>query len=215
MQSLVLGVESDGAFIVLTGATQELWRSRRAAIYFRDYLGASLGENHAVRIPVADGRIGPLVRSIEEALTKGGFASTRSEQLSESVADFQRAEDQFSEFSSRARSIWANKVPPAEFREFAERLTTLLPGRRLYDLQLLAAYHLAFAQNAANFSAPGVGKTSIVYGAFAYLNSLGEANQRFVNRLLVIGPLSSFGPWESEFRECFSRNPISHRLSIF
>ncbi len=38
-----------------------------------------------------------------------------------------------------------------------------MQARRLYTLQMLSAYHMAFAQNACNFSVPGAGKTSIVY----------------------------------------------------
>ena len=35
-----------------------------------------------------------------------------------------------------------------------------MPCRTLYDLQMLSAYHMAFSQNACNFSVPGAGKTS-------------------------------------------------------
>ena len=72
---------------------------------------------------------------------------------------------------------------------------------------------MAFSQNACNFSVPGAGKTSIVYGAYAYLNSLPKENPKYVNQLLIVGPLSSFGPWESEYFECFGRTPKSKRLS--
>jgi len=41
----------------------------------------------------------------------------------------------------------------------------------------------------ANFSVPGTGKTSIVYGAFAFLSS-DLINE--VNKILVIGPINSF-----------------------
>src|SRR6185437_15753048 len=90
-----------------------------------------------------------------KSLRKGGFEQDITSELSDSIADFQRAEEQFKEFSLRAKEIWANNVPLQEFQQFSQVLAQRLPGRRLYDLQLLAAYHLAFAQNAANFSAPG------------------------------------------------------------
>jgi SNF2 domain-containing protein len=212
MHSLVLSVDTHGD-ITVTGNTQDLWRSRRTAIYLRDYLKASLLPDGRIIVPGGGEQLGPLLRTIEESLSKGGFQSSRTAELSTSVASFQRAEEEFADFSVRAKEIWANKIPTSEFKHFADTLIDKLPGRRLYDLQLLAAYHLAFAQNAANFSAPGVGKTTIVYGAFAYLNSLGVNDPKYVNKLLVIGPLSSFGPWESEFVECFLRNPQSHRLS--
>jgi len=213
MEPLILDVDADATSVTIKGNTRDVWRSRRTAIYLRDYLKASLLPDGLILIPVSGERLGPLLRSIEESLEKAGFITKRTSELSASVADFQRSEEEFTEFSSRARSIWSNKVPTQEFRNFADTLIEKVPGRRLYDLQLLASYHLAFAQNAANFSAPGVGKTTIVYGAFAYLNSLVPTASKFVNKILVIGPLSSFGPWESEFLECFLRRPNSHRLS--
>jgi len=78
---------------------------------------------------------------------------------------------------------------------------------------LLSAYHLAYSQNACNFSVPGAGKTSIVYAAYSHLNSFIETHKKFVDKILVIGPLSSFGPWENEYTECFGKKPSSQRLS--
>ena len=71
---------------------------------------------------------------------------------------------------------------------------------------------MAFSQNACNFSVPGAGKTSIVYGAYAYLHNLPEDDPKHIDRLLIVGPLSSFGPWEAEYEECFGRAPKSKRL---
>lgn len=213
MESLVLGLGADDRELTITGDTQRVWRNRRVAVYLRDFLKASMLADGRIVIPTSGSQLGPLLKNIEESLIQGGFQCSRSDELRISVAEFQRSEDQFHDFSLRARDIWANKVPPNEFQQFTEILTAKLPGRRLYDLQLLAAYHLAFAQNAANFSSPGAGKTSVVYGAYAYLNSLNTDDPKYVNKILVVGPLSSFGPWESEFRECFQREARSHRLS--
>ncbi|MED4292251.1 DEAD/DEAH box helicase [Priestia megaterium] len=118
----------------------------------------------------------------------------------------------FKEFSRKAKDIWNNNLDKSEFKEFCEVLDEKLV-RTLYPLQLLAAYHLAFSQNACNFSVPGAGKTSIVYGAYSYLNSLDKTHSKFVDKVLVIGPLSSFGPWENEFKDCFGRCPQVKRIS--
>ena len=83
----------------------------------------------------------------------------------------------------------------------------------MYKYQLLSAYHLAFSQNSCNFSVPGSGKTSIVYGAFSYLNSLGIDSSKYVDKILVIGPYSSFDPWEEEYELCFGRKPRIFRVS--
>ena len=52
--------------------------------------------------------------------------------------------------------------------------------------------------NFAEFSVQGAGKTMAVLATFAHWRANGE-----VDRLLVIGPVSSFQPWEDEIRRCF------------
>ena len=37
-----------------------------------------------------------------------------------------------------------------------------------------------------------------VYGAFAFLSNLPQDDKKYVDRLLIISPLSAFGPWELE-----------------
>lgn len=100
-----------------------------------------------------------------------------------------------------------------EFQSFRDALEAYMPARTLYSLQMLSAYHLAFSQNACNFSVPGAGKTSIVYGAYVYLKNLPDDHPRKVDRLLIIGPLNAFGPWEMEFEECFGTKPSAKRLT--
>lgn len=80
--------------------------------------------------------------------------------------------------------------------------------RRLTEPQLHAVQHLIETGNSANFSVPGSGKTSI---ALAYLHMLRSSNS--VKALLVIGPISSFEPWEHEYEQCFGRPAKSERIS--
>lgn len=208
-----LDLDEAESAVILRGDTRLIWRNRRVAIYFRDYLGANDDADGVITFAVGNQPVGKLVASIEQSLSKAGFRTERTNRLLEAIADYQLAEQQFSEFAGRAKQIWRNEIELPEFRQFVSCLEQNLPGRRLYSLQLLAAFHLAFAQNAANFSAPGAGKTTIVYGAYTYLKSLAPSDSRYVSKILVIGPLSSFGPWEMEFSECFGRPPRSHRLS--
>lgn len=116
-------------------------------------------------------------------------------------------------FSKQAKEIRNNNCSVDDFAEFTKSLAQNMKKRTLYSLQLLSAYHLAFSQNACNFSVPGAGKTSIVYGAYTYLKNLSEDNPKHVNRILIIGPLSSFGPWENEYEECFGVKVKAKRLS--
>lgn len=129
------------------------------------------------------------------------------------IQAYYQEEKNFDEFSKKALSIRNNECDINEFKTFKDSLIDNLPNRTLYDLQMLAAYHLAFSQNACNFSVPGAGKTSVVYGAYAYLHNLDEADTKKVDRLLIISPLNAFAPWELEYEECFGRKATSKRLS--
>jgi len=70
--------------------------------------------------------------------------------------------------------------------------------RILNDEQKKSVDHILQMGNAANFSVPGSGKTTITYAALSRWLDDG-----IINKILVIGPTSSFFPWEDEYRECF------------
>src|SRR5574341_679954 len=59
--------------------------------------------------------------------------------------------------------------------------------RNLKPYQLESVEHIVDVENAANFSVPGSGKTTIVYAAYSILKSKG-----LIDKLFVIGPRSSF-----------------------
>jgi len=119
----------------------------------------------------------------------------------------------FIDFSEEAQKIWENNYDIEDFGKFCNVIEQRFSKRRLYKLQALSGYHMSFSQNSCNFSVPGAGKTSIVYSAYAYLNSLKENSNKFVNKLLIIGPPSSFKPWEDEYYECFGETVNSFRIN--
>ena len=130
-----------------------------------------------------------------------------------SMDAYQIEERKFQQFSSRALHIRNNECDFEEFNAFKTSVETHLRNRNLYPLQMLSAYHLAYSQNACNFSVPGAGKTSVVYGAYAHLHNLPEGDPKHIDRILIVSPLNAFGPWETEFEECFGRKPTSTRLT--
>ena len=69
--------------------------------------------------------------------------------------------------------------------------------RELREHQIRAALHALTAANAANFSVPGAGKTATTLAVAAAHAAAGN-----IDIVLVIGPLSSFQPWESETAIC-------------
>jgi len=68
--------------------------------------------------------------------------------------------------------------------------------RKLYDLQTWCSFHSIMMMRSANFSVPGSGKTSVVYGIFAYLS---DPSINRIDRIVVFGPKSSFMSWKEEF----------------
>ncbi len=81
------------------------------------------------------------------------------------------------------------------FEEFKNILNEEME-RKLRNPQLWDAFHIVKLWKAANFSVPGAGKTSIVYGAYAFLNSK-KINK--VDKIVMIGPKNSFYAWKEEF----------------
>ncbi len=146
-------------------------------------------------------------------MQKYGIQQNDSKKIKVVLDNYYTEKRNFEEFSAKAKDIWENKVDVREFAEFKNSVEKNLPSRTLYDMQFLASFHLAFSQNACNFSVPGAGKTAIVYATYSYLKNLPENHPKKVNKLLVIGPLSSFGPWEDEYFQCFGSKPKSVRLS--
>lgn len=127
------------------------------------------------------------------------------------IQHIDRDREHFKTFARKALSIRNNEHLLEDFKIFSETVKNRL-ARTLTTLQLLSAYHLAFSQNACNFSVPGAGKTTVVYAAFAFLNSLTSDNEKFIDKILVVGPLSSFMPWRIEYKECFNRRPKCREL---
>lgn len=212
MPFVELNIDEGRNLFVILGDVSQITKNHRARYFFIDVLKASFDEASA-RVPFNEKEKESVLKSIHDALRKYGIEQKDSATIKDILSVFYREKENFEVFSRKARGIWHNQIDENEFKEFKQSIEERLIGRKLYDRQFLAAFHLAFSQNACNFSVPGSGKTSIVYAAFAFLRNLPLENPKRVNKLLVIGPLSSFGPWEDEFLECFGRAPNSIRLS--
>lgn len=197
--------------VYIEGDIKLLQKNRFAWRYVRDYLNPRI-EDYRLSIEVGDENPISILSKISDFLKKYGFDEEKGPSSEQLLHEYYEEKRKFEEFSKKALLIRNNNCDPQEFKEFTDSISLNLPARKLYPLQLLSAYHMAFSQNSCNFSVPGAGKTSVVYGAYAYLKNLQPDHIKKIDRLLIIGPLSSFGPWESEFKECFGRFPQSKRL---
>ena len=82
------------------------------------------------------------------------------------------------------------------------------PELELLPHQVLGAERALQVGNFAEFSVQGAGKTMTVLATLAHWRDRGE-----VERLLVIGPVSSFQPWQDEIARCFADPPTVLRWS--
>ena len=209
----ILRVDANAADnrLIITGDISQLIDSRRAMRFLKDNTNYTLSEG-VVYVNIADS----LNKTIDRVRTAANYSKCDVElsgEANKGIQSYIEEENKFVEFSEKALAIRNNDCDVNEFQSFRDALEEFMPSRTLYSLQMLSAYHLAFSQNACNFSVPGAGKTSIVYGAYTYLNHLPDGHPRKVDRLLIIGPLNAFGPWEMEFEECFGYKPSSKRLT--
>ena len=196
--------------VILRGAIQTILSNRRAFRLLKD--NSSFVHDDDCLIFSEEEDFNKTLDRINRVAKIVGCPVTYAEQVNKAVDEYVLEEQKFQAFSKKAFSIRENDCDVNEFRRFKDSLLINMPNRTLYELQLLSAYHMAFSQNACNFSVPGAGKTSVVYGAYAYLKNLPDDDIKHVDRLLIIGPLSSFGPWELEYEECFGRKASSKRL---
>lgn len=154
---------------------------------------------------------------IQKLLDKFNFAYELKSATLHELGHYEREVNLFNVFAGNAKSIRNNEFDSnpdlvRNFRHFKNVLADKLK-RRLYPLQLLSSFHMAFAQNSCNFAVPGAGKTSIVFGAYSYLKSLPADDPKHIDFLLVVGPISSFAPWENEYQACYGTTTTFRRLS--
>lgn len=211
MAAITIDINTKLKQIYLLGDIHALVNHRFAWRYVRDYLNPTVNDDKII-LHYADEDVMPILSSIGQMLEKYGFQERKSRSSEKILSDFYEEEKKFKIFSDKALNIRNNNCVAQEFEDFTKAVESNLTARSLYPLQLLSAYHLAFSQNGCNFSVPGAGKTSIVYGAYAYLKSLSHTNDKHIDKLLIVGPLSSFGPWELEYAECFGKKPTAKRL---
>lgn len=207
---ITLSLPDGQDYIQIGGDVDALRRDRRMAMSLRR-IDPSF-DSHALRINIAGRDVTDLLRALHDALAKRGYEDSNDDKADSVLKKFFDEQKAFADFSEKARKIRNNDCDAGDFEDFTHSVEVNLPGRQLYPLQLLSAYHLAFSQNAANFSVPGAGKTTIVYGSYAYLNGLPVDDRKHVDALVVVGPLSSFQPWEDEYESCFEKKPKTVRL---
>lgn len=135
-----------------------------------------------------------LVREIIAYLLEEEISFTTDRKVDELIGSLQNLDAEFEQARTNLRQKIAGAAPPS-FK------------RKLKSYQLSGLSHLMKVGNGANFSVPGSGKTSVVYAYYEALRRKGV-----VDKLFVVGPFSSFFPWEDEAIKCLGRKLRSARL---
>lgn len=131
---------------------------------------------------VSQGHSPQLVGSVDESVVRDA----------ERQRSFQRAREAGEKFRDGTATF-----SRTDFIELLETAGWDSKARQLREHQIQAALHALTAANAANFSVPGAGKTATTLAIAGAHVASGN-----INIVLVIGPLSSFRPWESETATC-------------
>ncbi len=131
-----------------------------------------------------------------------GVVDVSVERDAERQRSFQRARDAATRFRAGAATF-----PRERLSGLLEIAGWNFDSRQLREHQINGALHALTAANSANFSVPGAGKTATTLAAAAALSA-----SENIEMVLVVGPLSSFAPWESETAICLP-TWITQRLS--
>ena len=141
------------------------------------------------------------VEEIINAFQKYGKRNNLPVIISETVYSF--IEDSRFEIDKVAKRGLALKNQDKLFEENFEKFKTIVNSevyRPLFEIQNRVSFYQAMMKRSANFSVPGAGKTTMVYGTFAYFSSK-EINE--VSKIVMIGPKNSFLSWKQEFNNVF------------
>ncbi|MDB5257657.1 MAG: hypothetical protein JWM14_2352 [Chitinophagaceae bacterium] len=214
-KTINIDIDNTSSSFLLTGDVDSVLLNNRM-VFSLKRLGLKSQEK-VILIPYEERLKIQTLQELSAILEKFRFIVSFSADTKAEVSSFDREKSTFKEFTEKAKDIRNDKFKEnpelvTNFTHFQSVLKEKLI-RPLYDRQLLSAFHMAFSQHSCNFAVPGAGKTSIVYGAYAYLKSLPSDDEKHVDKLLVIGPLSSFAPWEKEYEACFGVKPKVQRLS--
>ena len=203
---LRIGTSKEGNAFILEPLDFQLSDIRGLRVYIRN-LNEGYIEEGRVIIPFSGSDVLELYHNtvllFEERFScKVENDSYAGQLLNEIISE----EDKFKVFSAKALKIRNNEIDHQELNEFLQIIQRKEFKRTLKPFQVLASFHLAFSQNACNFSVPGSGKTTTVLASFSFLKNTSDEKKR-LDKLLVKGPLSSFLAWKKEYYYCFGKKP--------
>jgi hypothetical protein len=132
--------------VYVTGSIEKITSNRRAMRLLKDNAVFTIKDDCLEFEVGAD-----LTKCINRIKTAAKYTQCDVEikgNANSGIQAYYEEEQNFANFSKKALDIRNNDCDIEEFKKFKDSLIDNMQNRTLYELQMLAAYHLAFSQNA-------------------------------------------------------------------
>lgn len=135
------------------------------------------------------------LKFILKSFKKKGYIIEDKTGLVDEIISQEQTENDLMNQLKYAREIKRNPTNvPLYLKEFKR---TLLPFQ-----ENIVKHHIV-AKNAANFSVPGAGKSTMILATYSYH----KYHTKEVTSLFVLCPINAFNTWVEEFEACFGYSP--------
>jgi len=179
--------------LVIEDKTKDIFNWKHRA-FFNISLGFEVDEGNSCYFYSDKNEFQDAVKEIVSYLNEEEVEFITDPKVAELITNIKNQESEFCE----AKENLNKKITVSE---------SISLKRELKPYQEKGLAHLLQVKHGANFSVPGSGKTTMAYAYFDKLKQEG-----IVDRIFVVGPFSSFSPWEEEAEKCFGRKLIAARL---
>ena len=204
--NLTLQFENDNLVLVSSSMISNLKRNRVYKLKLKRYVSRDKTEENKLffRKEIGYIKYKKIIEIIEKYSSKNNIDFHVSKEVEEYI---QKREIYINE---RSRVGLGIKSQTEEILEKYNSYRAVIDSqmiRKLREKQAWDSFFMFAMRKSANFSVPGSGKTSSVYGVFSFLSYKG-----LVDKIVMIGPRSSFISWKDEFYNCFGNK---RKLELF
>ena len=204
--NLTLQFENDNLVLVSSSMISNLKRNRVYKLQLKRYVSRDKTEENKLffRKEIGYIKYKKIIEIIENYSSKNNIDFHVSKEVEEYI---QKREIYINE---RSRVGLGIKSQTEEILEKYNSYRAVIDSqmvRKLREKQAWDSFFMFAMRKSANFSVPGSGKTSSVYGVFSFLSYKG-----LVDKIVMIGPRSSFISWKDEFYNCFGNK---RKLELF
>lgn len=204
--NLILQFENDNLVLVSSSIISTLKRNRVYKLQLKRYVSRNKIEENKLFFKKEIGYI--KYKKIIEIIEKYSSKNNIDFHVSKEVEEYIQKREIY--INERSRVGLGIKSQTEEILEKYNSYRAVIDSqmvRKLREKQAWDSFFMFAMRKSANFSVPGSGKTSSVYGVFSFLSYKG-----LVDKIVMIGPRSSFISWKDEFYNCFGNK---RKLELF